>query len=115
MPTECCAQAFTNEARADGLQLRHWVKGYKDASGRVRLAEEYEGEYKYVKYNKKVSGQKASVKPHKRCWKQVWQPTVHLPPHVLRLSAHPCLNVAARYDQRAALMFTYLSSTLIDH
>lgn len=45
-------KAFTNQARSDGLVLRHWVKGYKDASGRVRDADE--GEYKFAKYNKKV-------------------------------------------------------------
>lgn len=45
-------KAFKNPARSDDLQLTHWVKGYKDASGRVRDAEE--GEYVYAKFNKKV-------------------------------------------------------------
>jgi hypothetical protein len=30
----------------------HWVKGYKDANGRIRDAQE--GDYPYAKYNKKV-------------------------------------------------------------
>jgi hypothetical protein len=39
--------------RDDGLELRHWVKGYKDANGRIRDAQE--GDYAFAKYNKKVS------------------------------------------------------------
>jgi DNA methyltransferase 1-associated protein 1 len=38
--------------RDDGLELRHWVKGYKDANGRIRDAQE--GDYAFAKYNKKV-------------------------------------------------------------
>lgn len=30
----------------------HWVKGYKDANGRIRDA--HEGDYQFAKYNKKV-------------------------------------------------------------
>jgi DNA methyltransferase 1-associated protein 1 len=48
------AQPFTNQARSDGLQLVHWAKGFKDASGRVRDA--HEGDYPFAKYNKKVDG-----------------------------------------------------------
>jgi DNA methyltransferase 1-associated protein 1 len=43
---------FTNPARTDELELYHWVRCIKDASGRVRDAEE--GEYPYAKFNKKV-------------------------------------------------------------
>jgi hypothetical protein len=43
---------FANQARSDGLQLLHWVKGYKDATGRVRDA--HEGDYQFAKYNKQV-------------------------------------------------------------
>lgn len=39
--------------RDDGLELRHWVKGYKDANGRIRDAQE--GDYAFAKYNKKAS------------------------------------------------------------
>lgn len=42
------------QAREDGLELVHWVKGYKDANGRVRDA--HEGDYPFAKYNKKVGG-----------------------------------------------------------
>lgn len=45
-------QGFANPARADGLQLEHWVKCYKDPAGKVKPAEE--GEYSFAKYNKKV-------------------------------------------------------------
>ncbi|KAF6262037.1 hypothetical protein COO60DRAFT_1625111 [Scenedesmus sp. NREL 46B-D3] len=44
---------FKNQARDDGLELRHWVKGYKDANGRIRDAQE--GDYAFAKYNKKVT------------------------------------------------------------
>lgn len=43
---------FHNPARTDILQLSHWVKGYKDVTGRVRDADE--GEYTFAKFNKKV-------------------------------------------------------------
>lgn len=43
---------FRNPARSDNLELRHWVKGYKDAAGRVRDAEE--GDYPFARFNKKV-------------------------------------------------------------
>jgi len=45
-------RSFTNQARSDGLQLRHWVKCAKDAHGRVR--EVQEGDYQYAKCNKQV-------------------------------------------------------------
>ncbi len=45
---------FRNQARTDGLELRHWAKGYKDALGRARDADE--GDYPFAKYNKRVSG-----------------------------------------------------------
>jgi DNA methyltransferase 1-associated protein 1 len=44
---------FKNQARTDNLELVHWVKGFKDATGRIRDA--HEGDYVYAKYNKKVS------------------------------------------------------------
>ncbi|KAK9805209.1 hypothetical protein WJX72_006091 [[Myrmecia] bisecta] len=44
---------FTNPARADGLQLRHWVKCYKDAIGKISEADD--GEYPFAKYNKKMT------------------------------------------------------------
>uniref|UniRef100_A0A061QNN8 DNA methyltransferase 1-associated protein 1 n=1 Tax=Tetraselmis sp. GSL018 TaxID=582737 RepID=A0A061QNN8_9CHLO len=44
-------QAFRNPARQDGLELMHWVKCFKDVSGRIRAAEE--GEYPFAKFNKK--------------------------------------------------------------
>ena len=41
---------FKNPGRADGLQLRHWVKYYKDATtGKVTPAD---AEYPFAKYNK---------------------------------------------------------------
>jgi DNA methyltransferase 1-associated protein 1 len=43
---------FVNQARKDNLQLRHWTKGFKDATGRIRDA--HEGDYQFAKYNKKV-------------------------------------------------------------
>lgn len=43
---------FKNQAREDNLELKHWVKGYKDANGRIRDA--HEGDYPFAKYNKKV-------------------------------------------------------------
>lgn len=46
-------QEFANQARTDGLKLSHWVKCFKDASGRMRPA--YEGDYPFVKFDKKVS------------------------------------------------------------
>ena len=45
-------QGFANPARADGLQLEHWVKCYKDPAGKVKPAEE--GDYSFAKYNKKA-------------------------------------------------------------
>ena len=62
-------QGFSNSARTDGLQLEHWVKCYKDPTGKVKPAEE--GEYSFAKYNKKV-----------------WEPLqgCHLP--CLKLAAH---------------------------
>lgn len=44
---------FRNQARDDALELKHWVKGFKDANGRIRDA--HEGDYPFAKYNKKVS------------------------------------------------------------
>jgi hypothetical protein len=43
------------QAREDGLEMVHWVKGYKDANGRIRDAQE--GDYPFAKYNKKVTPQ----------------------------------------------------------
>lgn len=40
------------QGREDGLEMVHWVKGYKDANGRIRDAQE--GDYPFAKYNKKV-------------------------------------------------------------
>jgi hypothetical protein len=48
----CCAVL---QAREDGLEMVHWVKGYKDANGRIRDAQE--GDYPFAKYNKKVTPQ----------------------------------------------------------
>jgi DNA methyltransferase 1-associated protein 1 len=45
-------QGFANPARADGLQLAHWVKCYKDPAGKVKPADE--GDYSFAKYNKKA-------------------------------------------------------------
>lgn len=46
-------RAFTNPTRADGLELHHWVKCYKDtATGKVTPAEK---EYPFAKYNKPIS------------------------------------------------------------
>lgn len=45
-------RSFSNQARSDGLQLRHWVKCAKDATGRVR--EVQEGDYPFAKCNKQV-------------------------------------------------------------
>mmetsp|Transcript_26226 Transcript_26226/g.67449 ORF Transcript_26226/g.67449 Transcript_26226/m.67449 type:complete len:327 (-) Transcript_26226:546-1526(-) len=45
-------QEFANQARTDGLKLSHWVKCFKDASGRMRPA--YEGDYPFVKFDKKA-------------------------------------------------------------
>ncbi|KAK9836548.1 hypothetical protein WJX74_002878 [Apatococcus lobatus] len=38
---------FKNEARQDGLELRHWAKCFKDNASRVRLAEE--GDYPFAR------------------------------------------------------------------
>ncbi|KAL6771521.1 hypothetical protein ACKKBG_A26700 [Auxenochlorella protothecoides x Auxenochlorella symbiontica] len=43
---------FANPGRADGLQLKHWVKCFQDAAGKVAPADP--GEYSFAKYNKKV-------------------------------------------------------------
>lgn len=43
---------FINQARRDGLQLKHWVKCAKDATGQVR--EVNEGDYPFAKCNKQV-------------------------------------------------------------
>lgn len=43
---------FKNQGREDGLEMVHWVKGYKDANGRIRDAQQ--GDYPFAKYNKKV-------------------------------------------------------------
>ncbi len=43
---------FKNEARRDGLELRHWAKCFKDNAGRVRLAEE--GDYPFARLDCKV-------------------------------------------------------------
>lgn len=46
----CCC--WIVQAREDNLELCHWEKGYKDANGRIRDANE--GDYPCAKYNKKV-------------------------------------------------------------
>ena len=43
---------FKNEARQDGLELRHWAKCFKDNAGRVRLAED--GDYPFARLDCKV-------------------------------------------------------------
>jgi len=44
---------FANPARADGLQLQHWVKCRKElATGMVKPVDA--GEYQFAKYNKKA-------------------------------------------------------------
>lgn len=43
---------FDNAARSDGLQLKHWVKCYKDRAGVVTPANK--GDYPFTKYNVKV-------------------------------------------------------------
>jgi hypothetical protein len=43
---------FSNPARTDGLLLKHWVKCYRDATGRVQ--EHNAGPYPFAKYNKKA-------------------------------------------------------------
>jgi hypothetical protein len=43
----------------------HWVKGYKDANGRIRDAQQ--GDYPFAKYNKKVRGVSTSFTPHAPC------------------------------------------------
>ena len=45
-------QGFHNPARGDKFVLHHWVKCYKDTSGRIRKADD--GEYPFAKFNKKV-------------------------------------------------------------
>lgn len=45
---------FRNSARTDGLELCRWVKGYKDAAGRMK--EQDDEDYFYSKFNKKVRG-----------------------------------------------------------
>lgn len=42
---------FKNTARTDGLELTHWVKCHKTATGLIKEPEE---EYSFAKYNKKV-------------------------------------------------------------
>lgn len=42
---------FTNPARNDGLQLKHWVKCFKDTAGKLREADE---QYAFAKFNKQV-------------------------------------------------------------
>ena len=44
-------QSFTNPARKDGLQLKHWVKCFKDTAGKLREADE---QYAFAKFNKQV-------------------------------------------------------------
>ncbi len=54
-PTQVTWQCrrFTNPARADGLELQHWVKCHKEVStGMVKPVDG--GEYQFAKYNKKV-------------------------------------------------------------
>ena len=43
---------FTNPARKDGLQLKHWVKCFKDTAGKLREADE---QYPFAKFNKQVN------------------------------------------------------------
>ena len=42
---------FTNPARKDGLQLKHWVKCFKDTAGKLKEADE---QYAFAKFNKQV-------------------------------------------------------------
>jgi hypothetical protein len=58
-------QPFRNQAREDGLELRHWAKGYKDANGRIRDA--HDGDYPFAKYNKKVRARLATRCSALRC------------------------------------------------
>jgi DNA methyltransferase 1-associated protein 1 len=76
---------FRNQGRKDHLQLSHWVKGYKDASGRIRDAEE--GDYSFAKFNKQVRGR---VTNHDRVHLQVETP--HPLPHAAQAQVY-------RYDE----------------
>lgn len=61
-PTQVTWQCrrFTNPARADGLELQHWVKCHKEVStGMVKPVDG--GEYQFAKYNKKVRPPAPSV------------------------------------------------------
>ena len=56
---------FINQARRDGLQLKHWVKCAKDATGQVR--EVNEGDYPFAKCNKQVRHPVTSKLKQKTC------------------------------------------------
>jgi len=45
---------FKSSARPDGLELKRWSKGYKDAAGRLKEPEDVD--YYFAKFNKKVGG-----------------------------------------------------------
>ena len=48
---------FKNEARTDGLELRHWVECYRDAAVQIGPCEE--GPYVFAKYNVPSGGMRS--------------------------------------------------------
>lgn len=44
--------SFKNAARRDGLELQRWVKGFRDANGRIKDAED--GDFYFARFNQKV-------------------------------------------------------------
>ena len=67
---------FTNPARKDGLQLKHWVKCFKDTAGKLKEAE---AQYPIAKFNKQVC---------LVCLKCIWPQTLH--GMVCMLVCRPC-------------------------
>lgn len=45
-------KSFKNAARRDGLELQRWVKGFRDANGRIKDAED--GDFYFARFNQKV-------------------------------------------------------------
>ena len=45
---------FFNQARADGLMLKHWAKAHRDALGRERAADDG-ADYPFAKYNRRCT------------------------------------------------------------
>ncbi|KAG1664324.1 hypothetical protein FOA52_011638 [Chlamydomonas sp. UWO 241] len=43
---------FKSSARSDGLELKRWIKSFKDLNGRVRNDDD--GDYYYAKFNKRI-------------------------------------------------------------